>query len=140
MLDLCTGSGCIALALAHHLPGVDVLAIDVQAHATILAERNRMRQSRSSLHVASPMAASVMPQEFATRRREAVWHPAWWAWEPLGLLQPPASVAWARSWVARSQARAVTAFSTVSVVLGDIFDEAMLDVGPVDLVRVLCCC
>ena len=49
---------------------------------------------------------------------------------------PPASLAWARSWVAHSQTRAVTAPSTVSVVLGDILDEAMVDVGPVDLVRV----
>lgn len=46
ILDLCTGSGCIALALAHHFgPHVHVTAIDNAAHALELAQANACRLS-----------------------------------------------------------------------------------------------
>lgn len=40
VLDVCTGSGNVALALAHHVPGARVLAADVSPAAIELARRN----------------------------------------------------------------------------------------------------
>jgi ribosomal protein L3 glutamine methyltransferase len=56
-LDLCTGSGCIAVAMACHLPGVPIDAADISAAALAVARRNvalhgmddRVRLVRSDL-------------------------------------------------------------------------------------------
>lgn len=40
ILDLCTGSGCIALALAHHLPHATVIGVDIAPEAVRLAQQN----------------------------------------------------------------------------------------------------
>jgi release factor glutamine methyltransferase len=40
VLDLCTGSGCIAAALAHNLKGAIVLATDISPAAVAVARRN----------------------------------------------------------------------------------------------------
>jgi release factor glutamine methyltransferase len=40
VLDLCTGSGCIALAIARRLPGAQMTAIDISPKAVDLARRN----------------------------------------------------------------------------------------------------
>lgn len=40
VLDLCTGSGCIAAAVAHHLKSAAVLAIDLSEAAVAVARRN----------------------------------------------------------------------------------------------------
>jgi release factor glutamine methyltransferase len=40
ILDLCTGSGCIAAAIAHHLKTATVVATDVSAPAVLIARRN----------------------------------------------------------------------------------------------------
>jgi release factor glutamine methyltransferase len=40
ILDLATGSGCIALALAHHLPQAEVVATDIADAALELTEKN----------------------------------------------------------------------------------------------------
>lgn len=42
-LDLCTGSGCIALAMAHYQPDWQVDGIDLSADALALAQDNRER-------------------------------------------------------------------------------------------------
>ncbi len=42
-LDLCTGSGCIAIAMAHYNPNWDVVGIDISAQALALAEENKAR-------------------------------------------------------------------------------------------------
>lgn len=43
VLDLGTGSGCIAVALAHERPGIDVVAIDVSERAIRVATGNAVR-------------------------------------------------------------------------------------------------
>lgn len=42
-LDLCTGSGCIAIAMAHYNPGWDVTGIDISDDALALAAENKAR-------------------------------------------------------------------------------------------------
>lgn len=39
-LDLCTGSGCIGIAMAHYHPGWQVTASDISPHALAMAGRN----------------------------------------------------------------------------------------------------
>ena len=41
ILDLCTGSGCIALALAREFPNASITATDISLQAVSLAEKNR---------------------------------------------------------------------------------------------------
>ena len=43
VLDLCTGSGCVAAAVAQHLKGAQVVAVDVSAAAVEVARRNVQR-------------------------------------------------------------------------------------------------
>jgi release factor glutamine methyltransferase len=47
ILDLCTGSGCIAVALAKNLPNVSVFASDLSEQALAIARRNAARHGLS---------------------------------------------------------------------------------------------
>ena len=42
-LDLCTGSGCIAIAMGHYNPNWEVVGIDISDKALALAEENKSR-------------------------------------------------------------------------------------------------
>jgi release factor glutamine methyltransferase len=46
--DVGAGSGCIAIALAHELPAVQIIAIDVSAAALVVARRNASRHGVAS--------------------------------------------------------------------------------------------
>ena len=43
MLDLCTGSGCIAISTAAHCPNITVTAVELSAGALALAEKNAVQ-------------------------------------------------------------------------------------------------
>lgn len=45
LLDMCTGSGCIAIAMAKHFQDVHVDAVDISTHALQVAKRNVIRHA-----------------------------------------------------------------------------------------------
>jgi release factor glutamine methyltransferase len=73
--DVCTGSGCLAVALAHELHHAEIFATDISAAALEVARRNAARHGVSDrIHfaqcdlleafVASPLATSHSPLAF----------------------------------------------------------------------------
>ncbi|WP_126446005.1 peptide chain release factor N(5)-glutamine methyltransferase [Sulfuricystis multivorans] len=64
ILDLGTGSGCLAITLALELPGVQVSAVDVSAAALAVARRNAARLDAEVGFFESDWFASLPPQSF----------------------------------------------------------------------------
>ena len=66
ILDLCTGSGCIAIALAEKFPSAEVIATDIDADALEVAEINlaRYRLSDRIRLVKSDLFESLKGQKF----------------------------------------------------------------------------
>ena len=87
-LDLCTGSGCLAILLAHAFPDADIDAVDISAEALAVAQRNvsdyglagrinllrsdlfeKLRDKRYDLIISNPpyvtaTAMEALPSEF----------------------------------------------------------------------------
>ena len=62
VVDLCTGSGCIACALATEHPNMEVLALDIAPEALALAQRNVETQGvadRVSVHESDLLTAAL---------------------------------------------------------------------------------
>ncbi len=64
ILDVGTGSGAIAIALAHHLPHARVTAIDLSADALRIAEENAKRNSVTVRFLQGDLLAPVAGQQF----------------------------------------------------------------------------
>lgn len=70
ILDLCTGSGCIAIALAKNLPTARITASDISPAALAMAEKNAIAHELSArIHLVSgdlfePVAAMSPPVRF----------------------------------------------------------------------------
>ena len=65
ILDLCTGTGCIALALAHALPNATVVGVDIDPQAVALAEKNRVHNALSNVtFIQSDMFAALQGMQF----------------------------------------------------------------------------
>ncbi|MDE3188396.1 MAG: peptide chain release factor N(5)-glutamine methyltransferase [Acidobacteriota bacterium] len=64
ILDIGTGSGAIAIALAHHLPRARVTAVDLSADALRIAEDNARRNSVTIRLLHGDLLAPVMGEQF----------------------------------------------------------------------------
>jgi len=64
ILDLCTGSGCIALALAHTFPNAQVVGIDIDPQAIALAQENKEHNHISNVtFIQSDLYQALKPEE-----------------------------------------------------------------------------
>ena len=64
--DLCTGSGCIGISLAHHRPDCTVMAVDVDPEAAGCARENALRlgvADRFSVRLGDVTESVFAPQE-----------------------------------------------------------------------------
>lgn len=62
ILDLCTGSGCIAIALAKALPKAHIVATDIQEHAIKLAKKNCQHNRVNNVMVLKSDLFTSIPQ------------------------------------------------------------------------------
>ncbi len=64
ILDLCSGSGCIALALAHALPNSNVTGLDLSADAVHLSNENKKHTGIENVTFAqSDLFGSLVPEQ-----------------------------------------------------------------------------
>lgn len=64
VLDLCTGSGCLALAIKAHVPHARVTAVDLSADALALAKENALRLSMDIEFMMGDLFAPVAQRRF----------------------------------------------------------------------------
>lgn len=64
ILDLCTGSGCIAISLKKNLPNVSVQAIDISTAALKIAEQNRIENQVDVTFYESDLFQNVKDEQF----------------------------------------------------------------------------
>jgi release factor glutamine methyltransferase len=63
ILDIGTGSGCIALTIAHHLPLATVIAVDTNPMALQLAKKNAQKNSIKNVHFIESDLFGAIPQD-----------------------------------------------------------------------------
>lgn len=63
ILDLCTGSGCIALLFAYMLPNAHIDAVDISDEAIALATENRQRLNISNIHIIHSDLFNQLPEK-----------------------------------------------------------------------------
>lgn len=62
ILDLCTGSGCIAIALARAFPDATIYAIDISQEALVLARKNATLNKVTSINFIQSDLFHALPQ------------------------------------------------------------------------------
>ncbi len=86
ILDLCCGSGCIAVALAHHLPQSEIWAVDLSSDALALAAENARRHGADIRFGVGDLFAALPPE--AGRFDLIVSNPPYIPREEIGKLDP----------------------------------------------------
>lgn len=92
ILDIGTGSGCIALALAQSLPEATVYAADIAAHARMLAQENKQRNDLENVAIVAADVYEGLPENtlfdliasnppYITGDEYATLHPSVATWE-----------------------------------------------------------
>lgn len=65
ILDLCSGTGCIGLALAHHFPQAQVISVDINPDAIALAQENKTLNNLTNIQfIESNLYAQLTDQKF----------------------------------------------------------------------------
>ena len=59
VLDLCTGSGCIAISISHFCPNVEIVAADISAKALEVAEENNKANQTNVKFVESDLFENI---------------------------------------------------------------------------------
>jgi release factor glutamine methyltransferase len=85
ILDLCTGSGCIGLSLAHALPNSQVIAVDIAHEALSLAQENALANKITNISfIQSDLFAQLSQEKFdlIVTNPPYIAHTAWQELEP----------------------------------------------------------
>ncbi len=62
VLDMCTGSGCIALLLAHALPDAHIYAVDIADEAIALAQKNKQLLNIANVTIVQSDLFAQLPE------------------------------------------------------------------------------